>query len=60
MSDIGRHTAKAEEFNYKAEHYLWGDGADPVVGAGFAQMAQVHATLALVAATVEYAPGRIA
>jgi len=31
----------------RANHYLYGDGADPVTGAGFAQMATAQATLAL-------------
>jgi hypothetical protein len=30
----------------RANHYLYGDGADPVTGAGFAQMAAAQALLA--------------
>lgn len=44
------HYADAERLIERAWHYVHGDGADPVVGAGFASMAQAHATLALAAA----------
>jgi len=44
------HYREAERLLKKANHFTYGDGADPVTGAAFAAEAQVHATLALVAA----------
>jgi hypothetical protein len=46
------HKAEAERLADKAHHFTWGDGADPVTGAALAAEAQVHATLALVGATL--------
>jgi len=45
------HYREAERLLKKATHYSYGDGADPVTGAALAAEAQVHATLALAAAT---------
>ena len=42
------HYQEAERLVDRANHYTWGDGGDPGVGAAFAAEAQVHATLALV------------
>jgi hypothetical protein len=39
----------------QANHFTYGDGADPDVGAALAAEAQVHATLAQTAATIEAA-----
>ncbi|MEU8886687.1 hypothetical protein [Streptomyces sp. NPDC048442] len=50
------HYRQAERLADQANHYTYGDGADPVVGAALAAEAQVHATLALAAATVMQAP----
>lgn len=44
------HYREAERLASRAHHFTYGDGADPVVGAALAAEAQVHATLALVAA----------
>ncbi|MFJ1695737.1 hypothetical protein ACIOHC_11385 [Streptomyces sp. NPDC088252] len=44
------HYREAERLAARAHHFTYGDGADPVVGAALAAEAQVHATLALVAA----------
>lgn len=49
------HYHEAERLAKHAHHFTYGDGADPVVGAALAAEAQVHATLALTAATVEAA-----
>jgi len=45
------HYRKAERLADQANHFTYGDGADPVTGAALAAEAQVHATLALAAAT---------
>ena len=45
------HYREAEQLAERAHHWTYGDGADPVVGAALAAEAQVHATLALAAAT---------
>jgi hypothetical protein len=45
------HYAESERLAVRADHYVHGDGADTAVGHAFAAMAQVHATLALAAAT---------
>ena len=45
------HYRAAERLADQANHFTYGDGADPVVGAALAAEAQVHATLALAAAT---------
>jgi hypothetical protein len=46
-----QHYQEAERLADQANHYTYGDGADPVTGAALAAEAQVHATLALAAAT---------
>ncbi|WP_327377960.1 hypothetical protein OG393_30785 [Streptomyces sp. NBC_01216] len=46
------HYRQAERLADQANHFTYGDGADPAVGAALAAEAQVHATLALAAATV--------
>ncbi|WP_128817982.1 hypothetical protein [Streptomyces sp. S063] len=46
-----QHYREAERLAERAHHFTYGDGANPVVGAALAAEAQVHATLALVAAT---------
>ncbi|RBQ21532.1 hypothetical protein DP939_02150 [Spongiactinospora rosea] len=45
------HYRQAEQLADRAHHWTYGDGGDPVVGAALAAEAQVHATLALAAAT---------
>jgi hypothetical protein len=45
------HYREAERLAGMAHRFTYGDGADPVVGAALAAEAQVHATLALTAAT---------
>ncbi|MET9815282.1 hypothetical protein [Streptomyces sp. NPDC006355] len=45
------HYREAERLAGMAHHFTYGDGADPVAGAALAAEAQVHATLALAAAT---------
>ena len=45
------HYSEAERLADRAHHFTYGDGADPVIGAALAAEAQVHATLALTAAT---------
>lgn len=45
------HYREAERLADRAHHFTYGDGGDPVVGAALAAEAQVHATLALTAAT---------
>lgn len=45
------HYREAERLADHAHHFTYGDGADPVTGAALAAEAQVHATLALAAAT---------
>ncbi|XMN09356.1 hypothetical protein ACK8N7_26600 [Streptomyces griseobrunneus] len=45
------HYREAERLADRAHHFTYGDGADPVTGAALAAEAQVHATLALTAAT---------
>lgn len=53
-----QHYRAAERLVAQAHHFTYGDGADPAVGAALAAEAQVHATLALAAATAEPAvPG---
>lgn len=49
------HYARAQHLLDRAEHFTYGDGADPVVGAACAAQAQAHATLAQVAATIDAA-----
>lgn len=51
-----QHYREAERLADQANHYTYGDGADPVRGAALAAEAQAHATLALVAATIAAAP----
>ncbi|MEU2797669.1 hypothetical protein [Streptomyces sp. NPDC007117] len=46
-----QHYREAERLAERSNHFTYGDGADPVVGAALATEAQVHATLALAAAT---------
>ncbi|GAA2092515.1 hypothetical protein [Actinomadura alba] len=45
------HYREAERLAKQANHWTYGDGGDPVAGAALAAEAQVHATLALAAAT---------
>lgn len=45
------HYREAERLADRAHHFTYGDGGDPVTGAALATEAQVHATLALAAAT---------
>ncbi|MER8083796.1 hypothetical protein ABTZ57_01205 [Streptomyces sp. NPDC094048] len=45
------HYSEAERLADRAHHFTYGDGADPAVGLALATEAQVHATLALAAAT---------
>ncbi|MGY5033254.1 hypothetical protein ACWC9U_20645 [Streptomyces sp. 900116325] len=45
------HYREAERLAARAHHFTYGDGADPAVGAALAAEAQVHATLAVAAAT---------
>lgn len=45
------HYRDAERLAERAYHFTYGDGSDPVTGAALAAVAQVHATLALAAAT---------
>ncbi|WP_267244399.1 hypothetical protein [Streptomyces sp. PR69] len=51
-----QHYREAERLADLAHHFTYGDGADPVTGAALAAEAQVHATLALAAATAMAAP----
>lgn len=51
------HYREAERLAARADHFTYGDGADPVTGAATAAQAQVHATLALAAATAFVAAG---
>ncbi|WP_262059703.1 hypothetical protein [Streptomyces sp. STR69] len=51
MATGPEHYLEAEHLVERAHHYTYGDGADPVTGAALAAEAQVHATLALAAAT---------
>ncbi|MFF8901718.1 hypothetical protein ACF082_30035 [Streptomyces lydicus] len=46
-----QHYREAERLADRAHHFTYGDGGDPVTGAALAAEAQVHATLALAAAT---------
>ncbi|WP_019548428.1 hypothetical protein [Streptomyces sulphureus] len=46
-----QHFREAERLADMAHHFTYGDGADSVTGAALAAEAQVHATLALAAAT---------
>ncbi|MFF1756174.1 hypothetical protein [Streptomyces sp. NPDC058266] len=50
------HYREAERLAGMAHHFTYGDGADPVAGHALAAEAQVHATLALAAATAMAAP----
>lgn len=50
------HYREAERLADHAHHFTYGDGGDPVTGAALAAEGQVHATLALVAATAMQAP----
>lgn len=50
------HYREAERLAGMAHHFTYGDGGDPVTGAALAAEAQVHATLALAAATAMQAP----
>lgn len=50
------HYREAERLADRANHYTYGDGADVATGHAFAAEAQVHATLALAAATAMQAP----
>lgn len=50
------HYREAERLVAMAHHWTYGDGGDPSVGAALATEAQVHATLALAAATAMAAP----
>ncbi|MFD9567718.1 hypothetical protein [Streptomyces sp. NPDC059994] len=45
------HYREAERLTDRAHHYIYGDGVDLVKSAALAAAAQVHATLALTAAT---------
>jgi hypothetical protein len=45
------HYREAEQLVVRAYHHTFGAGRDPAAGAAFAAEAQVHATLALAAAT---------
>jgi hypothetical protein len=49
MSTGPEHYRQAEVLADRAQHFTYGDGANPTVGAALAAEAQVHATLALVA-----------
>ncbi|WP_426568124.1 hypothetical protein [Streptomyces canus] len=51
MATGPEHYREAERLAGMAHRFTYGDGADPVVGAALAAEAQVHATLALTAAT---------
>jgi hypothetical protein len=51
MATGPEHYREAERLAVMAHRFTYGDGADPVVGAALAAEAQVHATLALAAAT---------
>ncbi len=50
MASGSEHYREAERLADRAHHFTYGDGGDPVTGAALATEAQVHATLALVAA----------
>jgi hypothetical protein len=50
-----QHYREAERLADQANHFTYGDGADPVTGAALAAEAQVHATLARIALAVELA-----
>ncbi|MFD4343433.1 hypothetical protein ACFWQ6_00875 [Streptomyces coelicoflavus] len=56
MASGPQHYQEAERLLTRAHFYTYGDGGDPVTGAAFAAEAQVHATLALAAATAVSAP----
>lgn len=51
------HYREAELLAKQANHWTYGDGGNPAVGAALAAEAQVHATLALAAATAIAATG---
>lgn len=53
MSSGPEHFKLAERLADQAHHFTYGDGANEAVGAALAAEAQVHATLALAAATAE-------
>lgn len=50
-----QHYREAERLIKSADFFIYGDGAAPVAGAAMAAQAQVHATLALAAATAMHA-----
>ncbi|MFJ2568144.1 hypothetical protein ACIO02_35365 [Streptomyces sp. NPDC087568] len=56
MATGPEHYREAERLAGMAHRFTYGDGADPTVGAALAAEAQVHATLALAAATAMSAP----
>lgn len=51
------HYREAERLLARVDHFVYGDGADPVTGGATAAQAQVHATLALVAAIANHQSG---
>ncbi|MFJ2178930.1 hypothetical protein ACIOHE_39310 [Streptomyces sp. NPDC087851] len=55
MATGPEHYREAERLAAMARHWTYGDGDDPVTGAALATEAQVHATLALAAATAQSA-----
>ncbi|MGW0993505.1 hypothetical protein ACWD5V_09380 [Streptomyces sp. NPDC002523] len=56
MATGPEHYREAERLVRDAHRFTYGDTADPVTGAALATEAQVHATLALAAATAMQAP----
>ncbi|GGX02224.1 hypothetical protein [Streptomyces chryseus] len=56
MTGPEHYRREAERLAKQANHYTYGDGADPVTGHALAAEAQVYATLALVAAQAPAAP----
>lgn len=56
MATGPEHYREAERLAAMAHRFTYGDLADPAVGAALATEAQVHATLALTAATAMSAP----
>jgi hypothetical protein len=53
------HYTAAERLADQAHHWTYGDGSDAEVGAALAAEAQVHATLALAAATAMAVAGEM-
>jgi hypothetical protein len=51
------HAAKAIELDIRADHYIYGDGADQATGQAMATRALTHATLALALFTRDAANG---